>query len=111
MYILTFKVETNKHLYLTLEDSGIPTMDLGPLPEDGWFNIALDMSNGDGTNHPTKGNKIDLYIDDTLVYSGNGFYGSGSGQEKPNIGAVYQVMVLPVSGATGTIYFDNTVLK
>ena len=112
MYIITFNVGSDKHLYMNLESaSDSSKKDLGLLPEDGWFNLRIDMQNGDGTNNPFTGNRISVYIDGSEVYSGNGFYGSASGQEKPNLGSVYQVMFLPVTGSTGTIYFDNTVLK
>lgn len=84
--------------------NGTPKVDCGAIPEDGWFNIRIEAKAGDKSTDPDTGAKFTLYINDTEAFTGN----TVKSQE---IGSIYQVMVAPTDGGTGTMYLDNTVLK
>ena len=116
MYIPQFKVVndgTGNHLVLNVLNGAGNELDYdcGALTEDGWFHLRIEIRNGDGTQDPVKGTRMTVYVNEVEIYSGSEFFGIGNGQEKPSIDEVYQLLVIPLDGITGTIYFDNTVLK
>ena len=116
MYIPQFKVvviDGEKHLVLNAlngKNNG-PDYDCGVISAEDWFNLRIEIKYGDGTQDPNTGTRMSVYIDDVQIYSGSDFWGVGNGKEKPDISSVYQVLIIPIDGATGTIYFDNTVFK
>lgn len=80
-------------------------VDLGTVvPEDGWFNVRVEAEAGDRSTDPNTGAKFALYINNVAVYTDNTVYHT-------NTGSIYQVLIQPTSGGTGTMYLDNTVLK
>ncbi len=84
--------------------TGTTKVDCGAVPEDGWFNVRVVAKAGDKSTDPDTGAKFTLYINDVEAFTAHTV-------NTKDIGSIYQVLVQPTTGGTGTMYLDNTVLK
>ena len=72
---------------------------LGSISADNWYRVKLEYM-------PEAEEKLKLYIDSNLIYSGNDFYGSGiSGTAPPS--ATRKFVLYYYRAAKATLYIDN----